>query len=99
MSNLSFTWLPTWPNESHAQRDLSVDKAELGGDGPGIIGKQDVMRVFEIVGGPQGGRWQWAIERVVPRPEFRSELVGAQGHADSEDEAKAAAERAYISAG
>lgn len=87
---LRFMWVRTWPGDRRRVEDTHVPQRML--DSP-----NDIVKVFQILGGPQSAQWFWTVSRVgavvgdyLHRPKNRD------GFCATKELAQAAAEEAYL---
>ena len=93
-----FPWERTWPDRPDSQHDWHVPKATLGGKVDPLGGSPNTLRIMKASGGPQSGRWEWAVQKVVSDGPGKRRLFGAAGFEATAKEAREAAERAWVSA-
>jgi hypothetical protein len=90
MQSLRFMWVRTWPGDRPRVDDGHVPQRAL--DSP-----TDVLRVFQIIGGPQNAQWFWTVSRLgavaadgLRRPPAAMAFCATKGQAQE------AAEEAYL---
>ena len=87
-----FTWIRTWPEDRQRVDDGYVPSGQLASE-------TDVLRVFQIVGGPQSAMWLWTVSRLKPADaDGLRRPSNHDGFCASKEEAQEAAERAYLGA-
>ncbi|MFC3693144.1 hypothetical protein [Chenggangzhangella methanolivorans] len=85
-----FVWTRTWPNDKNRVEDGHVPARLLDTE-------CDVLRVFQIIGGPQNGLWYWVSARLKPAGDDGKRWPSNHdGFCATKEEAQAAAEHAYL---
>lgn len=85
-----FPWIVTWPDDR--VQDGHVPSRHLADE-------TDVLRVFQVIGGPHNGLWYWMSSRMMPTGKDGLRRVSSQdGFCANREQAQAAAEAAYLGA-
>lgn len=88
---LRFTWVRTWPDDRERVQDGHVPSNHLAFE-------SDVLRVFQVVGGPQNDLWYWTSSRLKPADaDGQRRLSNHHGYCETKKEAQEAAEKSYLS--
>ena len=90
MQSFSFMWVRTWPGDRRRVDDGHVPQRVL--DSP-----TDVMKVFQIIGGPQNAQCFWTVSRLGPAAAYGLRRpTNRDGFCATKEQAQAAAEEAYL---